>query len=352
MNVGIASHITAAAPGPGARRYDPSLSPEERSGFDNGIWLCRGCDGIVDRDEVRFPVDTLHRLKRDHTEFVRLGGHSEAEVGLIAVGPDIVMGGQVVGIDGFRTTLRLSFFLKGSFDDLFAFVRRFDSRAPQSRYALLTEPGFGGLLSVAPELIRDGQTWTMTIQWMPEAPRIAISDLAGMSRHDGKALSGEPYWNQTIKAVLERSPGTWFADMDGGSHLSDLHETLRGSTWFEHLVKCELIRLAFVPTFGRHGADANRHPQLPCVRQVLGVRVRNDMPEEGHMLLTVDLDLEGHGRWTADLTVAILDPLSLRKNRAKAAWMAENIRRIEQGGRMLPDPVPPDGWEVGDGYPT
>ena len=33
MNVGIASHITAAAPGQGARRYDPLLTPEQRSGI-------------------------------------------------------------------------------------------------------------------------------------------------------------------------------------------------------------------------------------------------------------------------------------------------------------------------------
>lgn len=40
--IGVAAHICAAAPGPGARRYDPNMSSEERSHINNGYGsVCR-----------------------------------------------------------------------------------------------------------------------------------------------------------------------------------------------------------------------------------------------------------------------------------------------------------------------
>lgn len=147
MNVGIASHITAAAPGQGARRYDSSLTPEQRAGIDNGIWLCRGCDGIVDRDAARFPAETPKRIRRDHTQFARLGTRVETEVGLITIGPNIVAGRQIVRFNASGIVLHLAFFLQGSAEDLFAFLRRFDAQSPLSRYVLLSELGRGGLLA-------------------------------------------------------------------------------------------------------------------------------------------------------------------------------------------------------------
>ncbi len=351
MNVGIASHITAAAPGPGARRYDPSLTSEERSDIENGIWLCRGCDGIVDRDAVRFPAETLKRIRRDHTEFARLGTRIETEVGLIAIGPNIVAGGQVVRYDASSIVLHLAFFLQGSADDLFAFVRRFDAQAPLSRYVLLSELGLGGLLAEAPEVAREGAAWSMRFQWLPDARRRPAPELAGMSRHTGKMISGDECWTQTFEAVLEQPPRTWFADLEGGSHLSELYEALRGSTWFEHLVKCELIRLACIPAPARGGREISESPPLVCVNRVRGVRIPDATLDDERLRLEVDLDLEGQGRWTGDLSLYVHSQEALRTERAKAAWMAENIRRIEKGGSMLPSPLPPDGWSIEDGYP-
>jgi hypothetical protein len=51
VNVGEAAHITAAAPGPGAKRYDASLTQEERRAASNGIWLCELCAKLIDTDE-------------------------------------------------------------------------------------------------------------------------------------------------------------------------------------------------------------------------------------------------------------------------------------------------------------
>lgn len=63
-SIGVAAHITAAASGPGARRYDPAMTPDERMSAANGIWLCQSCSKLIDTDEVRYPVELLHEWKR------------------------------------------------------------------------------------------------------------------------------------------------------------------------------------------------------------------------------------------------------------------------------------------------
>lgn len=54
VDIGEASHICAAAPG--EKRFDPKMSSEERSSFDNGIWLwwnCYGSGNILQKKLLR-----------------------------------------------------------------------------------------------------------------------------------------------------------------------------------------------------------------------------------------------------------------------------------------------------------
>mgnify|MGYP001286412055 CR=1 FL=1 len=53
-NIGVASHICAAASG--GPRYDPHMSPEERKSAENGIWLCQSCSKLIDDDVVRYNI--------------------------------------------------------------------------------------------------------------------------------------------------------------------------------------------------------------------------------------------------------------------------------------------------------
>ena len=46
VSIGEAAHITAAAEG--GPRYNPDLTPEERSSIENGIWLCKSCARMID----------------------------------------------------------------------------------------------------------------------------------------------------------------------------------------------------------------------------------------------------------------------------------------------------------------
>ncbi|TCD12975.1 ATP-binding cassette domain-containing protein [Pedobacter frigidisoli] len=68
--IGVAAHITAASKG--GRRYDESMSPAQRSGIENGIWLCNNHADYIDGDKDTFSVAELQSLKRDHEEKVRL----------------------------------------------------------------------------------------------------------------------------------------------------------------------------------------------------------------------------------------------------------------------------------------
>lgn len=63
ITIGTAAHICAASPrGP---RFDPNMTPSERSAASNGIWLCRNHGDEIDDDEKHYTVDVLRRLKRE-----------------------------------------------------------------------------------------------------------------------------------------------------------------------------------------------------------------------------------------------------------------------------------------------
>jgi uncharacterized protein (DUF983 family) len=64
--IGVAAHISAAAPlGP---RYDPSMTPAERSSPANGIWLCANCARRIDADVDNFSSELLNAWKA-HAEY-------------------------------------------------------------------------------------------------------------------------------------------------------------------------------------------------------------------------------------------------------------------------------------------
>lgn len=63
VNIGVASHITAASPG--GPRYDSALSASERAGISNGVWLCQNCAKLVDSDVKQYTAELLLSWKRD-----------------------------------------------------------------------------------------------------------------------------------------------------------------------------------------------------------------------------------------------------------------------------------------------
>jgi hypothetical protein len=61
LNIGVAAHITAAAPG--GPRFDATLTTGQRVSIENAIWLCQSCGALVDRDTAKFLVSVLRGWK-------------------------------------------------------------------------------------------------------------------------------------------------------------------------------------------------------------------------------------------------------------------------------------------------
>jgi len=61
---GVACHISAAAAGRGARRYNSDMTSEERSSISNGIWMCATHSIEIDRDEFRYTESVLKHWKK------------------------------------------------------------------------------------------------------------------------------------------------------------------------------------------------------------------------------------------------------------------------------------------------
>ncbi len=100
VNVGVASHITAASPdGP---RYDSMLTPEERKSPDNGIWLCQKCGKLVDNDAIRYPVTKLREWKNyaEETAIRELEGVYFTVPSGGAAGPAADLGDQMAALAG------------------------------------------------------------------------------------------------------------------------------------------------------------------------------------------------------------------------------------------------------------
>ncbi len=66
VNVGVAAHITAAAPG--GARFDATMSSEDRSATSNGLWTCQTCSKLIDSDTWLYSVDLLRRWKTEAEE--------------------------------------------------------------------------------------------------------------------------------------------------------------------------------------------------------------------------------------------------------------------------------------------
>lgn len=80
VNLGVAAHISGAAVG--GPRYNPVLTPSERSHIDNGIWLCQNCAKLIDSDLARFTEGLLRGWRTIAEDFARdsLGKTASASV--------------------------------------------------------------------------------------------------------------------------------------------------------------------------------------------------------------------------------------------------------------------------------
>lgn len=95
VSKGVAAHITAAAPG--GRRYDATLTPEQRQSPENGIWLCQNCAKLIDSDDTRFTVASLREWKTQSESSIRHSIESNSPISNAPVDRDLRIRASYVG---------------------------------------------------------------------------------------------------------------------------------------------------------------------------------------------------------------------------------------------------------------
>lgn len=66
--IGEAAHIYGARPD--MARYDQGMSDGTRGEITNGVWLCRNCHKLIDRDPTIYPAELLFAWRSEHERFV------------------------------------------------------------------------------------------------------------------------------------------------------------------------------------------------------------------------------------------------------------------------------------------
>jgi hypothetical protein len=143
-DVGVAAHINSAAKD---RRYDPNMPPNFRRDIRNGIWLCGTHSIEIDRDEAKYTVNVLRQMKDEHERFIseelNAGRGCFRGSDLVAVGPNIVGVGELLGTIGKDWSVRIDHFVEGDLRALIDFSERFDTIDPYDRYLLDNTLGDG-----------------------------------------------------------------------------------------------------------------------------------------------------------------------------------------------------------------
>lgn len=236
VNIGVAAHICAAAPGPGARRYRADMTPEQRKSETNGIWLCQDCAKAIDSIDPVFTESFLHGWKKKHSEDMW-----RSVIEKVAFGPSMPPTAGEIGIRlreaaiadlaVFRrtpkwpsTSVSLTLTLKVKHVD-----EALSTRALANVVITLDDlifvaaPGMGKtttLFQIADALLDTGNGTPLIVplgDWAPEGDALLASILSrpafnGISEQDFRAIATKPGvvllldgWNELDAAARERA---------------------------------------------------------------------------------------------------------------------------------------------------
>ena len=316
--IGVAAHIAAAAPGPGARRYDAAMTSEERASINNAIWLCANDATLIDRDDVTYPASRLHGIKQEHEQNVaraiRAGARAELSSSLMAIGPDVVCTGNLASVGAGSWTLRLAHFLIGDVHKVVSFIDGFAKTPTESRYVLSNELGDGRVLTAAPILTRETEGYTLVCPVSPSFPRINAQQLGATLAEDADTfdlcldasgdiarVSGLASLPQSVRSLLSMNRGDSVFAPTFGVRFFEYYESFRGSPWLELLLKLDVSRQASIPVKDR--LQNQQYTPLRCVTCVRSVTLLADTPTNNMLPIRVVFDVQGVGEWKHELQI-------------------------------------------------
>jgi hypothetical protein len=335
--IGKAAHICGASPGPGSRRYDASMTPEERKSIDNAIWLCADHADLVDDDEVLYTVEKLRAMKREHeaacAQGVRLGKSHDLGAGLLAIGPDVICTGDIRQFSAPSWTLHLKHFVVGDVHKLISFIDGFIKATPDQKYLLSNEIGDGRVLLNAPSLNKQSDGYSLQCPIAPAFPRINAQNLGtdwalhsetGDLYVDDKRciaqVSGLDALPQKVQTVLSMQRGESPFHSTFGMRFFEYFEAYRGSPWLGLLLKLDVIRQAAIPY--TDSILKRQYTPLQCVTCVNNIELLSETPTNNWLPLRVDFNVQGVGRWQRDLSIYMPTREQMDKQAALRAAMS------------------------------
>ena len=259
---------------------------------------------------------------------------------LLAVGPEVVCTGDLLHIDVGSWTLSLRHFLIGDMHGVISFIDGFAGEAPENRYILSNELGDGRVLIAAPSLTKQADGYTLVCSIAPGAPRVDAQKIgSGLAAHPetndlyidergGIArVAGIDYLPQRMREVLSMQRGESPFSPTFGMRFFEYFEAYRGTPWLDLLFKLDVVRQASIPF--KNGISGRMHTPLQCVTRVRNVELLANLPTKNRLPVRVDLDVQGIGPWTRELSIYVptAEQMAGRaKMLAGMPWLADAAR--------------------------
>jgi hypothetical protein len=272
------------------------------------------------------------------------------EKDLIAIGPEVVAVGELLGSAGSLWTIKIDDFVIGDWRALSKFVDGFDNSASRHRYVLINAMGEGRTIAGTPSW-KKAETGKIhfVCNVAPPAARISAHRLPSrmaespvdgdifVERGSIARVSGLASLPQMLKNTMSLVRGEAFPDLDEGAVFSDYYAAFRNSPWLRRLFMLEVIRLSSI---ARQPVTAKSETTpLLCVDRVRDLELLDPSPRDRRLRLRLEFDVSGVGAWSGEIPVLVLDEEALRECRARVAASHRLFQPTVMVGTVEPIPA-------------
>jgi len=254
--------------------------------------------------------------------------HPATETGddFIALGPDIVVAGELVTVGPAEWVARVKRFIVGDIGTLVAFIDRFGASSPNDRYVLVNALGDGRSLADAPTLTTSGDAHSVRCPVAQGFPRKDVRHLNMIAtspetndlfidKGSIARVSGTAALPQSVRQCLSLHLGESPFHPDCGARLAEFFHRFRKTSYLAPFFKLEVIRQAAIPY--ANGMAGRSETPLHSVERVLSVEPLSATAENERLPVRVVFDVNGAGRWEQELSLSMPDAATLEKIRER-----------------------------------
>lgn len=310
VNLGEAAHIYAASNnGP---RANASMTEDELSSIDNGIWMCRTHARFIDSDQINYSAETLVQWKRNAEEITYKNlqelerdypGNSQT---LISLTRSLIFSGTWISVIDDTWVFEIDHFVVGELENLKSLSIDFDNIASWNRYVVIESQGDGRELKAFSWQLGSNRKYNISCKVMAKSPRtdpnkvggdIAIGDNFDIffENNDLAIVTGIASAIQSMRIIVSGSFGDFMGNNSLGSDFSRYYfEYGTDVPLFTRLIKLEIIRLISVSTPDTMTKISS--PSLDFINRVIEINIIEI--NEIKNFIIVELKLEwGNGEY-------------------------------------------------------